>query len=285
MTTTTSTNNITITEPCIIDDLPEDIYHSDPVSGGSLSSGGARELLKPGGPAKFAHYRGKQRNSTTFDLGKAVHTEILGAGAGIVEVDARDWRTKAAQQARTEAYSAGLIPILAEDYWRVRQIASAVRSHPLAGPLLAAVGPAEQSYFWVDAETGVWRRARTDKVIHDRGGRAIIVDLKTCEAADARAAARSAATYGYHQQDPWYRDALAALGVDDDPGFLFVFVEKEPPHLVHVVQLSPDDVAAGRARNRRALELYAACLAGGHWPGHPEGITQIELPTWAREDI
>lgn len=281
-----TTSTFTITEPCVIPSMPEETYHADPVPGGSLSSGGARLLLEPGGPAKYAHQRGKQTNTTTFDIGKAAHTLALGAGAHIRVIDAADWRTKAAKEARDQAYADGATPILAADHSRVIAMVNALHDHPLAGPLLAADGDVEQSFFWIDPDTGVWRRARHDKTLRDRSGRRLIVDLKTCAAADTRAVEKSIANYGYHQQDPWYRDAAIALGLDDDPGFVFVFVEKEPPHLVHVVQLHPDDVAAGRARNRRALELYARCTADGVWPGHPTDITEISLPTWAtREDI
>jgi hypothetical protein len=284
MTAATST---LITEPGVWADMPEDVYHADPVPGGSLSSGGARTLLEPAGPAKFVYWRGKQRNSATFDLGKAVHTEALGAGAGLAVVDADSWRTKAAKEAKEAAYAAGQIPVLTDDYRRVRLMVSALQAHPIAGALLAAEGDAEQSLFWIDQDTGVWCRARHDKAIRDRSGRLLIVDVKTCENADEASVARSSANYGYYQQDAWYTDAAVALGLDDDPGFLFAFVEKQPPHLVHVVQHIAADIDTGRARNRRALQIYAECTQAGTWPGYPtDTITDIALPAWAtREDL
>lgn len=278
----------TITDPGVWPDMSEDIYHGDPVPGGSLSSGGARTLLEPGGPAKFHYARRHPRTGGTkvFDLGHAVHTEALGAGAGLAVVDADSWRTKAAKDAKEAAYAAGQIPVLTDDYWRVRQMVSALQSHPIAGALLATEGDAEQSLFWVDQATGVWCRARHDKAIRDRAGRLLIVDLKTCENADEASVARSSANYGYYQQDAWYTDAAVALDLDDDPGFIFVFVEKQPPHLVHVVQHIATDIDTGRARNRRALQTYAQCTAAGLWPGYPtDTITDIALPAWAtRED-
>jgi hypothetical protein len=172
MTAATST---LITEPCVIDDLPEDQYHADPVPGGSLSSGGARTLLEPGGPAKFDYWRGKQRNSTkAFDLGKAAHTLALGTGAGIVVVDANSWQTKAAKEAKAEAYALGGIPVLAADFQRVTNMVDAIKAHPVAGALILAEGDAEQSLFWIDQATGVWCRARHDKAIRDRNGRLVI---------------------------------------------------------------------------------------------------------------
>lgn len=285
--TAAATHPPLITETGIHPGMDEQTYHNDPVAGGSLSSGGARKLLEPGGPARFAYERRhpRARSTKAFDLGHCAHTLALGAGAGIERLAFKDLRTKAAQQAQQQAYADGKVPILEGDYQRVMAMVDAIRSHELAGPLLAAYGPVEQSIFWIDQPTGIWRRARPDKTIRDRTGRLVLIDLKTCENADEVAVAKSTARYGYHQQDPWYRDAAIALGLDDDPGFIFIYVEKQPPHLVHVVQLDPDDVAAGRRRNRRAIDIYAECTATGAWPGHPTDITQISLPAWAtRED-
>jgi hypothetical protein len=45
-----------ITEPGVYD-IAEDHYHADPVPGGSLSNSGAKKLLPPSCPAKFAYER------------------------------------------------------------------------------------------------------------------------------------------------------------------------------------------------------------------------------------
>ena len=269
-----------VTEAGVVDDMPEDVYHADPVPAGSLSSGGARLLLEPGGPAKFAYRRGRQINSSTFDIGKAAHTLALGAGAGITVVAASSWQTKAAKEARAAAYAIGAIPVLEDDHRRVVAMVDTLRAHPLAGALLGADGPAEQSMFWVDQDTGVWCRSRTDKAIRDRNGRLILIDLKTCENASDAGTSKSIASYGYHQQDPWYRAGAIANGLDDDPGFVFVFVEKAPPHLINVVQLPADDVAVGQRRNAAALRLYAECTAAGRWPGYDDDITEVALPPY-----
>lgn len=274
----------TVTEPGVWPNMPEDTYHLDPVEGGSLSSGGARTMLEPGGPAKFHHARRHPRTGSTkaFDLGHAVHTEVLGVGAGIKVVDADSWRTKTARVAREAAYAAGQTPVLAEDYWRVRQMASAVLDHPAAGPLFTADGGAEQSLFWIDQDTGMWCRARHDKPIRDRAGHLVVVDLKTCEKADEASVQRSVGKYGYHQQDQWYRRAAVALGLDDDPGFVFVFVEKESPHLISVKQIDAEALEVGHRRNDAALRIYAECTRTGVWPatGYGDDFAEISLPPY-----
>lgn len=270
-----------ITEPCVIPDMDEAVYHADPVPGGSLSSTGARLLLEPGGPAKLHYQRSHPRASTkAFDLGHVAHTVALGVGAGIAVVDAKDWKTKAAQQAKADAYAAGKVPILVGDHQRVLDMVDALRSHPLAGALLAADGDVEQSLFWIDGATGMWCRARHDKATRDRAGRLLIVDVKTTENASDAGAQRSVGNYHYHQQGDFYRTGATALGLDDDPGFLFIFVEKTPPHLVNVVVLDDDALAVGRRRNTAALRLYAECTRTGVWPGYGTDITQIGLPPY-----
>lgn len=273
---------MTITEPGVYPELDEAGYHADPVPAGSLSSGGARTLIEPGGPAKYDYARRHPRTTSTkpFDLGHAVHTETLGVGAPLAVVDAADWRTKAAREAKTAAYAAGQTPILADDYQRVKVMADAVRAHELAGPLITAEGDTEQSLFWVDDKTGVWCRARHDKATRNRTGRLLIIDLKTCENAYEGAFGKSVAAYGYHQQDAWYRDAATALGLDDDPAFLFIAVEKAAPHLVNVIQLDPEALDVGRRRNRAALDLYADCTRTGRWPGYTTGIATVALPAY-----
>jgi hypothetical protein len=74
---------------------------------------------------------------------------------------------------------------------------------------------------------------------------------------------------------------VRALGLDEDPAFLFVFQEKTPPYLVTVVQLDDEAEAAGRARNELAMEIWRDCTQAGVWPGYSQDIELITLPPWA----
>ena len=269
-----TTTEVIITEPGIHDAMPEDIYHADPVPGGSLSSSGARRLLETC-PARFDYERRNPPPSRDeFDLGKAFHTAVLGTGAETVVCDFRDWKTKAAQEAKKAAYDAGKVPLLAHQAAEVNAMAGTVRQHPLAGPILSK-GEVEQSLFWVDDRTGIWRRARLDLLRPDA-----IVDLKSCESADEEHVTKAIARYGYHAQADYYREGARALGLGDLP-FLFVFVEKRAPYLVHVVQLGADELAAGRHLNNRAIDLFAECQRTGEWPGYASDITTVSLPPYA----
>lgn len=275
-----------VTEAGIYDNIPEDAYHRDPVPKGSLSSTGARKLLPPSCPAKFRWERDHPIHKKVFDFGSAAHKLVLGAGAQIAVVDADDWRTKDAKAQRDEAWSCGQVPVLRADWDRAAEMAEAVRAHPLAKELHLfdpAHGHAEQSMFWQDPETGVWCRSRTDWLRDTAPGwRTLVVDYKTADNANPEAFTKSAASYGYDQQDAFYCDGLTAIGVDDDPAFLFVVQEKTPPYLVSVCELDRADRAAGGRRNRLAIEIFRDCKAADAWPGYSTEINHVSLPAWAR---
>jgi len=261
--------------------LSEEDYHADMVIGGSLSSTGARTLITAT-PARYAYDREHGRPDTAaFDLGRAAHTVVLGTGAPIVEVAADDWRGKAAKESAAEARAAGATPLLTRDVERVHAMAQALRAHPVAGPLFARSGVAEQSFVGRDPETGVMCRVRVDWLPDvEPGARALVVDYKSCADASPLGFAASMARYGYHQQGPFYGDVLRWLGLADDVQTVLVAQEKDPPHLVTVGWPDAEATAWGRVLNRKARDLYAACTAAGHWPGHPTEPVEFALPGW-----
>jgi len=274
-----------ISEPGVYD-LPPEEYHRDPVEGGSLTSTGARRLIS----ACPARYRYELENppepTDAMDIGSAAHRLVLGAGAELEVIDAPDWRTRSARERRDEARAAGRIPILAADYETARAMAEVVADHPIAGAALRRQGAPEQTLVWRDRPTGVWCRAMVDYLpTPQRGRRLVLVDYKTCSDASTAAIRASVARYRYHQQAAWYLTGVRELGLSEDPALIFVFQERSAPHLVHVVEIDPDDLLLGEALNRRALEIYRDCREAGVWPGHADhDITLISLPGWARRD-
>jgi hypothetical protein len=267
-------------------DIPAEVYHADPVPWGSLSSTGARKLLPPSVPAKFEHDRRNPRVPTrTFNLGSAAHRVVLGAGADLVDVPFPNYRKDAAQEIRDASWAAGNIPVLPDERAQVDTMVGVLRGHMLAGALLepGSFHP-ERTMVWEDQATGVWCRAMADAL--KRGNtRWVIVDYKTCDQADPYSVSRSVARYGYHQQDAWYREGAVATGIDDDPGFVFVFQEKAPPYLVDVVYLDSEALEVGRARNRRAREIFRDCTEAGLWPEYPMEVTRVSLPRWAAREL
>ena len=256
-------------KPGIYAGLPETAYFADP----ALSSTEARWLLDS--PARYRYEKDHKRGSNdAFNFGSAVHSKVLGTGWPVEVLDFDSYRTKAAQQARDDAYANELVPILKAQADEVEAVAEAVLAHPTARALFEAEGQAEASVFATDPVTGVNMKARFDFL------GATAVDLKTTAGkASPDGFAKSVASFRYDIQSAHYLDTLAnATGEDRE--FYFVVAEKTAPFLVGVYRLSDHFNEIGSADALRARELYAECMATGEWPGYGLAVQEIAPPTW-----
>lgn len=255
--------------------VDEVAYHADR---GSLSVSGAKLLLRA--PKLFRYRQDHPEHKDVFDFGSAAHRLVLGVGPEIKVIEADDWRTKTAREARDEARAHGAIPLLAKDHRKVQAMADELSTHTLAMRLLSE-GQPEVSAYSVDEQTGVVRRGRCDWLTES-----IITDFKTARSAEPNEFVRSAINYGYHMQQAWYLDLFTSLGHSAE-AFAFIVQEQEPPHLVTVVELPAELVEVGRARNQRALERFRDCTQSGIWPGYipDDTFARPDSPAWAlRED-
>lgn len=264
--------------------MTADEYHADPVEGGSLSSSIAH-LLVSRSPrhAWLAHPKlgGKPKKATkTMDRGSLMHRLVLGQGAEIVAVDAEDWRTRAAQQARDEARAAGKIPALLADVEGATEDADEIRRQ-LAQFGITLDGESEMVALWTeeaDDGTEVNCRAMIDHLLPP-----VIYDLKSCRSAHPIAMQRHIIGYGYHIQAHAYQRALAAVdrSLTGRTDFVFLFTELEPAVTVQPARLDGSMRVLGERQWRRAINLWAACRASGTWPGYADGIVNVEAPPWA----
>lgn len=267
----------TITEPGVYD-IAEQDYHGDrhlaPTLGRSLSVSGAKTLLTD--PARFLWERDNGRPpKDVFDEGTVAHELILhGGDARIRVIDAYDWKTKAAQEAKKAAHAARLVPVHRGTLLNASRVARAVRRNPLAAGILST-GEPEKSMFWVDPETGITCRGRMDWVRDNA-----LVDVKTAAYGKATpsAFAKEAANFDYPMQAAHYADGWEVLTGKRVP-FLFLVVEKEPPYMVRVHQLSEYDLEAGRERIRQARRLFAQYESDGY-PDDSTDIHTLTLPAW-----
>lgn len=257
----------------IIHDLPDEQYHGHAKSIGST---GLKQLLVS--PAKFRHELANPRTSNALEEGAVAHRIVLGKGAEYEVLEFDDRRTNAYKEKAEEARAAGVIPILTKEYEKAKRIADAVLNHPVAGPLVGH-GEAEVSAFATDPATSVWRRARADR-LHDDG---LIVDLKTSATSVQPAwwaVGRTAKNLGYQISAAHYIDTFE-LAERSIRGFVHVFVEKEPPHLVSVIELDELAIEDGRTKVAKALEVFRDCTESGIWPDwtdYPDPITRVSLP-------
>lgn len=272
-----------VTEPGWWPDMPEDIYHADPVPAGSLSASMTKLLIQPGGPAKLRQQLDTpQEPKKEYDLGQAAHKLVLGVGAEIARIPETllasngATSTRAAKEFIANARRDGRIPLKPAEYDQVHNMATELAAHPTAAQLLANTAPEVSAFRQHDS--GIWLRSRIDAV-----GDSYLIDYKTARTADPDLFRRDAATLGYHIQDAFYSAMADALdGLPNDPDFYFIVQEKEPPYLVSVVELSPTFRAIGAAAVEHAITLWDQCTTTGEWPGYPGGIHLIDPPAWIR---
>lgn len=271
-----------------IHDLDEATYHADPCPEPSLSSSIAKLLVgRSPRHAWLAHPRlnpqPHESNESKFDLGSAFHTLMLGKGAEIEPIDAADWRTKAAKDARDAARAAGKIPMLASQATRalrMRDLVSAqIAEHEEARPALEA-GTPERTIVWRE-DNGIWCRALLDWMPETGSA---YPDLKTTDAgADPEGWGRVMFNVGCDIQDAFYRRGLQKLGICPQPYLLFVVAETDEPHLIATHRCGLAAAAIADRKVESAIRLWKHCLEGNRWPGYSRATAWQEPPVWLEE--
>jgi len=223
-------------------------------------------------PAHYQWDKAHPKFSDAFTLGTAAHSVILeGDLSGIVTIDADNWLTKAAKEAKAAALADGRQPLLKKEMAQVLAMNDAVMAHPQARGLFIG-HKAEESVFW--KEDALTLKCRPDSWQPGR-----LVDLKTTVDASPRAFGKTAHSFGYHQSAAHYIDGVKAVTGEELP-FTFVLVEKTAPYLVSVVELDWEAIELGRALNDRAKRIFRECVTANNWPGYPTA-EPISLPNYA----
>ncbi len=275
--------------------IPSAKYHADEIGHTSPSlSASVATILVSQSPfhAYLAHPKlGNVRRECTPAMarGSLIHALVFNEPLHeFMEIDADNYRTKAAQQQRDDAIEGGLTPILLREITAAREITREIRA-VIEAAGFSLDGQSEMSAMW-EEETShgpLSCRARMDHVHLDA---AVILDLKTCQSAHPKAIARSMIDHGYDVQYAAYTSAIRKLNPDmaGREDFAFLFIEELPegsPNRVLLTVARPDGSMKehGRARWERACELWAACLKSGVWPGY--GSISVAAPNWALAEL
>lgn len=222
----------------------------------------------------------ERKDDGKFDVGKVCHQLILEGNANVVVVEANDWKTKAAQLARDEAYAHYMTPLLSKHYDQALEMCEAV-SAQLAEldlePLPFTGGKPEVTIVW-NEPNGVACRSRIDYLTDDHGW---IFDLKTTSRSARGEVWTRGALYdhGCDIQASFYRRGVEALtGVL--PEWRWVVVETAPPYALQVIRPGNDLLAFGERRVEKALELWSECLSSDVWPAYSREVFEAELPAF-----
>lgn len=263
-------------------------YHSDPCQEISLSRSVAKAIAARTPAHAFVMHPRLNPNyepyeASKFDIGSAAHTMILKEGSAIEIIDADDWRTKAAKDARDFARAAGKTPMLRHQYVETAACVAKVREQLPAfglGDILdPEKGQSEVVAAWNDPVAG-WCRVMFDRLMGDL----TVWDFKFTgiELTDENLS-RHMAGMGYEFQHAFYERGLCELFPDirGRVNFGFVFCENKPPFAILPVRLSNAAVAKGRAAVAVACERWRDAKASGNWPAYDGDVRVIDYPPWA----
>ena len=247
-------------------DLPEAEYHAHP----AISATALHRVLAS--PRRWRYERDHRVEKSEWDIGHAVHSRVLGIGAGTIAYP-EDILTKAgsispaAKVWAAERRAEGLIPLKAAQIAECDAVAESVLASPKARAILELPRQTEVALMATDKPTGLQVRGRLDGLALTEGSHQPL-DLKTTISVDERKLSYAIRDYGYDIQGAVYEWlAEEVYGLDALP-MVLIFVEKTAPYDVRTVSLA--DLAwrkGGKDRMREALDLYAACLATDQWPG------------------
>ena len=278
-----------IESPGVYTGIPKEVYQGQLTVRPSMSRSMAHELVTSC-PEKlwagcYLNPRHEPVKKKEFDIGDASHLIVLEPdqwGDRVVLVDARDYRTDAAKEARDAAYAAGKTPLLPQQRDHILAMHRALIANSDARALLFEDDGSENelTFVAIEEETGIYVKARADRV-NLKAAR--VVDYKSTGSANPLDWAGRVYDNGYYIQDPWYRDVIASATGTWIKEFLFVVQEPKPPYSISINWLATVDIELGRSMAARAIDTFARCLATGRWPGY--GRNEVAMKAWARNAL
>lgn len=268
--------------------ISADAYHADSTTETPSLSASIAALLCSSSPAhaRAAHARlnpdHQREERDIYDVGTIAHQILLeGSFDRLAVVDAKDWRTKAAQEERDAARNAGLTPILIDKLAEVEAMVAAAREqldqHNAAPPLFTD-GKPEQTLIW-EEPGGVTCRARLDWLRDDHTQ---VLDLKTTSrSAHPRAYERALFSVGGDVQCAMYlRGLAAATGSKQWANFAWVVVETSAPFALSVIKPAADVLELGNRKVEYAIRKWRDCLETGSWPAYGNDVAYAHAPEW-----
>ncbi len=216
---------------------------------------------------------GEDRESTSaMERGSLIHGLLLGGGA-FVEIDAADFRTKAAKAARDEARAKGLLPVIKSKLDGHRDTAEACRKALQAAGISLEFYKKEHNILWTSAE-GIECESTLDAFDN-----CSIVDVKVGNAHPDKFA-RHVYDMGYDVQAAAYIEALDETEPEraGRRQYIWAVVEPDAPHRCLVRPIGAAYLEMGQARWKRAKSIWQKCLSENRWPDYTEGTLAIDPP-------
>lgn len=272
-------------------DMPEEEYHSDPFEEISISSGMLRTLaLKTPSHLKAESARlnplAQHKSAQNMDRGSVIH-KILVGGDGVAWLDFKDYRTKAAKEAKEAAYSAGRTPMLLKEKEEIKMICAAVKEQikndPENNDALRS-GDFESSAFWheeIDGEK-VFCRARFDNVDFEAGS---ITDIKSTGVLLTKWERTELYGNKYYLQAEHYSRAFKAITGKRPKRFRFLLIETSPPYLIKFIEVHPSYQDLIEEYYNNLLRVWKHSLKINYFAGYPAGTHYVHMPSYELSEV
>ena len=282
-----------ITAPGLFYDMDSAAYFADPCLTPSLTQSVAKILIEQSPlHARQAHPRlahpvdGDEDNAEKYDkakaIGNAAHAIMLKRGKKIAIIDAPNFTSKPAKEAKQQAIIDGAEPVLRKHY------ATASRMVLSAQGQLSQIAGCERAFrdgsgevVAANVEDGLWLRTMIDWITPDLRE---VWDLKsTGMSASPYATGKLMSSAGWHVQAAMIERILNAVDPDGAGRrkYRFVCQENDEPFALTVNEIGESALTIGRKQIDYAIEAWRRCIDSGEWPAYPLRIIRPELPAWA----
>ncbi len=204
-----------------------------------------------------------QAPSEEMVFGSLVDSMVFGGADKWTIVDAPDWRTKKAREAKSPT------TVLAKTWRTAEAIADRVKAlmpfHP---------DRCQREVEWTSG-LGVECRGTPDYWYG-----CDVYDLKLVDSAHPSFLQRQALNLGWHIQAAAYREALHATALMplSSHQHIIIVAERNGSGTVGLYPLSPELIDYGQAEWERAQMIWQECQRTGEWPGYQPHV--IEAPKW-----
>lgn len=287
-----------ITKNCIINGMPEEVYHNDPtplIDGfkdcTSLSSSTISDIVEM---TEIETRMGinrlnppRQRETTdASDLGNIAHDFVLLGGENKFEVAPVDaWRTNDAKAMKKDIISRGKIPLnlstqsILEDVRNMKErLHQQIAEHDDWSGILQK-GRAEQSGFAFDGE--IWNRGRFDWLDDQPQYENLIVDYKTTGIDFANWERNELWKTKFYQAHHYRRLLDMIRNPDSAPArFIYLVQQVSAPYLIRIYEIDKSYEDEVNDRYMRGRARFVNCIKTGIWRGETKKTIHSCPPPW-----
>lgn len=214
---------------------------------------------------------GSDAPSNEMDKGSLLDALVFG-GRAIHVVEADDWRTKAAREARVAARVAGHIPALERDLEPLRSMAEACKRaiSGLGIEMGAGLADAQKRLEWYSS-LDVACSGTPDLVCHKTR---TILDLKCTASCNPEWLVRQIDNQHWDLQAAAYSEAVVWPLEESTEPYAYVLLAAERDGLRQVVAHDLDTlyVDVGRKKWLQAQQIWQECWASATWPGYQRTV-------------